>query len=662
MASFLDDNADLGYYLGRGVDWGALSALAERGYRQRDGLASADEAMSFYREVAQTIGAFAADQVAPYSAEIDRTGVGFAGGEVRFPARLTAIFDKIRELGLHGLTLPRELGGLNAPLLLSYIGNELLARADAAIMVHNAFHGPMAMAMLVLSMVEGSTELDPATGLVRHTRWRDEIAEIVAGRAWGSMDITEPDAGSDMAALRTTAARDAGGAWSITGQKIFITSGHGKYHFVIARTGSPADGLDGLSMFLTRAFRDEPDGRRTRFVTIDRLEDKLGQHASATAALRFDATPAELIGGEGGGFRLMLELINHARIGVGFESIGLCEAALRMARAYAAERRSMGRPIERHEIIADYLDEMETDVVGLRALAMHAAFEDEVGHLKDLFGRWLPGADAAELAREAGAHRAAARRATPLLKYLGAEKAVEHARRCLQIHGGIGYMRELGAEKLVRDALVMPIYEGTSQIQALMATKDALGAIMRAPQELIKKRTQARWRALSARDPLDRRVARLQLLSLSAQQHIATRTLTDKLRTTKDRGAPLASWPDSVLKQWDARRDFSYALLHAERLTRLRADEEIALILARQAHRHEERRPWLERHLERALPRAQFLHEEITRTGQGVLARLAARNQGDEAASTSIPSSSPSPSSSSSPPVRSPPPTLSGEG
>ena len=116
----------------------------------------------------------------------------------------------------------------------------------------------------------------------------------------------------------------------------------------------------------------------------------MGQHASVTAALRFDRAPAELVGQPGGGFRQMLELINHARIGVGFESIGLCEAALRLARAYAAERRSMDRTIDRHEIIADYLDEMEIDVIGLRALAMHAAFTRRVGHKKALFGRIVP--------------------------------------------------------------------------------------------------------------------------------------------------------------------------------------------------------------------------------------------------------------------------------
>jgi alkylation response protein AidB-like acyl-CoA dehydrogenase len=643
MANFLSDNADLLYYLDQGVDWATIASLSELGYRHEDGFRSADEALAFYREVTTMVGGFAAEHVAPHAAEIDRAGVGLEGGEVVFPPRLASVFARLAEMGLHGLTLPRELGGMNAPMLLYFINGELLARADASVMTHFGFHGGIAMAMLVLSLLEGTTELDPATGRILRTRWRDEIAEIAAGRAWGSMDITEPDAGSDMAALRTTGSRDADGRWTVSGQKIFITSGHGKYHFVVARTdgasaqpGKPAagrsDGLDALSMFLVRAYQDLPGGGRARAVSIDRLEDKLGQHASTTAALSFDAAPADLVGAQGRGFRQMLEIMNHARLAVGFESIGLCEAALRLARGYAADRHAMGKPIDRHEMIADYLDEMETDIVGLRALAMHAAFHEEVGHKKELFGRFMPGAqkeddasdggDAGGLAREARAHRAASRRATPLLKYLAAEKAVEMARRCLQIHGGNGYMRDFGAEKLLRDSLVMPIYEGTSQIQALMAMKDTLTGILRAPQEFLKRAAQARWRALSARDGLERRVARLQQLALGAQQHLVTHTVTDKVKSAWSGPGKRAPWR-SPLRDWDPRTDFAYAKLHAERLTRLLADQQIAEVLLAQARRHPERRVALERYLERAEPRARCLHEEITSTGHRLLARLA---------------------------------------
>src|SRR6185436_12698365 len=158
--------------------------------------------------------------------------------------------------------------------------------------------------------------------------------------------------------------------------------------------------------------------------------------------------------------------------------------------------------------------------VGIRALCMHGAWHEEIGQKKGLvarFGEGRPDVDVKKLEREINEHKSQARRVTPLLKYLGAEKAVEMARRCLQIHGGNGYMTEFGAEKLLRDALVMPIYEGTSQIQALMAMKDTLSGAIKNPQELVKKTAQTRWRSLSARDPLERRVARLSQLSLGAQ-------------------------------------------------------------------------------------------------------------------------------------------------
>ncbi len=628
MASFLLDNPDLQYYLERGIDWDVLVRLTERGQNGREGFASTAEALAFYRETATLVGELTADEVGPYRAEIDREGITFSGGEAHFGPRVEGICRQVTEMGLHGLVLPRELGGLNAPMLLYFVAGEMIARGDAALMSHFGFHGGMANFMLALSQLEGTTALDPATGRVLGTRWAEPIREIAAGRAWGSMDITEPDAGSDMAALRTRAELEGEGPdarWRISGQKIFITSGHGKYHFVIARSDGPQakGGLQGLSLFLVPAYQEGPDGARTRFATLDRVEEKLGHHGSATMAVTFDRAPAELVGRPGDGFRHMLEIMNHARIGVGFQSIGLCEAAYRLARDYAAERRSMGKTIDRHEMIADYLDEMESDIVGLRALAMHAAFHDEVAHKMAHYGRFLPPSNgsAGGLEREARSHKAIARRATPLLKYLSAEKAVEIARRGLQIHGGNGYMREFGAEKLLRDALVMPIYEGTSQIQALMAVKDTLGGIMKQPQAFVRRSAQVRWRALSARDALERRVARLQQLSLSAQQHLTTRTVAAKVKAVSSQ--PLTRWPGALRSPLDPRRDFSLALLHAERLTRVLADELIAEVLLEQSQRHPDRRPWLERHLERAEPRVRFLHDEITTTGARLLSRLA---------------------------------------
>src|SRR6185295_6282107 len=142
MASYFGDNADLGYYLRQGIRWRELLPLLELDQRE-GGAADAAEAVQFYQEVAQTVGELAANDIAPHAAEIDRQGVEFVAGEARFPARLQSIFDKIAGLGLHALHLPRELGGMNVPLVSYLVNCELLARADISVMAHYAFHtGP----------------------------------------------------------------------------------------------------------------------------------------------------------------------------------------------------------------------------------------------------------------------------------------------------------------------------------------------------------------------------------------------------------------------------------------------------------------------------------------------------------------------------------------
>ena len=633
MASFLSDNADLLYYFDEGVDWDTLAELTEYGWRAAGRFSNAAEARQFYRECAQMVGELVAEQIAPRAAIIDREHPNLERGEAAEGPAMHAVFDAIRAADLHKLCIPRELGGLNAPLLLYFLSAEMIARADASCMTHFSFHGGMALAMLAYSVREGTTEFDAGRGCIASTRFGAAIGEIARGEAWGCMDITEPNAGSDVAALRTRAEQDERGDWFLTGQKIFITSGHGKYHFVLARTEDPKDtsnplaGLAGLSMFLVKTYDDSPDGTRKRFVTLERVEEKLGHQGSVTAAASFERAPAQLIGKRGEGFSYMLVLMNNARIGVGFESIGVAESAYRMARAYAEERWSMGKPIGRHEMIADFLDEMQTDIQGLRALAVASAFHEEVAQKLPLIHRFASSeasetpSEQARMKRDLPRHKALARRYTPLLKYLAAEKAVEIARRNLQIHGGVGYTREFGAEKLLRDSLILPIYEGTSQIQSLMAMKDTLLMAAKRPHVLVAKLGQARWRSASARDPLERRLARLQVLSLSAQQFLLTRTAADKLKTLAHE--PVGRWKTVLTKSWDPKRDFALAMLHAERLTGILAREAIAELLFDQARAHPHRREVLERWLDRAEPRVRALHDEMTTTGERILASLA---------------------------------------
>lgn len=638
MANFFTDNEDLLYYFDKGLDWEALVKATERDVGGETPSATVTETVAGYRDIAEMIGRFTADEVLPAGIEIDRHDTVVENGEAVLPARMNALFEQIKGLDLHWMCVPRELGGMNCPLLLYFINAEMFARADVSVTAHHSFHGGIALALLIFSIREGSTKFEGSK--ITETRFREAIEEVANGDAWGTMCITEPDAGSDMARLRAVGEQDEHGNWFVSGQKIFITSGHGKYHFVIARTeqvpagkqDDPLAGLGGLSFFLVPAWHEDEHGRRQRTVTLDRVEHKLGHHGSCTCALTFDRSPAMLLGTRGEGFKYMLTLMNNARLGVGFESIGLCEAAYRMAKAYAAERPSMGKTIDRHEMIADLLEEMRTDIQGIRALAMYSALHEELATKYELFATHIATDEVQRknIERRARQHKANARRMTPLLKYIAAEKAVEMARRNMQIHGGNGYMKEYGAEKLLRDALVMPVYEGTSQIQSLMAMKDTLGAVMKAPQEFVKKLAQARWRSLSARDPLERRVAKLQHIALDATQFLVRKTATDKMKSLS--GKPISQWKHAVTADWNPKRDFAYAMLHAERLTKILTDASICEVLLEQTRRHPERGEVLERYLVRAEPRCRFLLDEIQTTGSELLARLQQDDRGQAAA------------------------------
>lgn len=631
MANFYDDNEDLRFYVDKYIDWESLVELTEYKYAAKDGFENAAEAVEFYRSILDMIGDFSANQIATRLQEIDREHPRIENGVVEFPPVLEEIFERIRQLEMHGMCLPRELGGVNCPFVLFMLSMELVARADVSVAAHVAFHGGMALVMLILSIMEGTTEFDTDNVCIKNTRFSDAIAEIIAGEAWGCMDITEPGAGSDMAALRTRGEQDEDGNWFVTGQKIFITSGHAKYHFVIGRTEKPTgddafSGLKGLSLFLVKARTDGESGQLVPGVRFDALEEKLGHHGSATVAISFDRAPAELLGKRGDGFKLMLVLMNSARVGVGFESIGLCEAAWRMAKDYAAQRASMGKTLDRHEMIADYLEEMRTDIQGIRALGVDSAYHEEATHKLGILMNVLPPKDEAErkaCRAEIDRHKRASRHLTPLVKYLGAEKAVEMSRRCIQIHGGFGYSVEYGAEKLLRDAVVMPIYEGTSQIQALMAMKDNLLGILKQPGAFVLGSIGAsvsRWCSLSRRR---RRVA-----GLKVHLNASLRLLLRRLAIKKLSSGRLSS----LFGQWDPKKDFALALLHAERLTRILADVAVCEALLRQAERFPERGEVLDRYLERAEPRCRFLRDEITRTGKGVLEMLAGSSRSDAAA------------------------------
>ena len=626
MANFYEDNADLRWYVETGIDWTPLVMLTEHDLKAADAPASVEEALGLYKDLLSMTGGFIGDEIAPRWRELDAAHPHVEDGEVVEAEVTQEVFAGLAELGLHGLCVPRELGGMNAPLLLLQINNEMFSRADVSVCAHQSFHGGIAMAALSYSVREGSSEftLDPPA--ITSTRFEECITEIATGEAWGSMDITEPDAGSDMAKLRTYGEQDADGNWFVTGQKIYITSGHGKWHFVIARTEPDegrTEGLKGLSMFLVPAYTTAEDGTRIRHTTIDGVEDKLGHNGSATVAISFEKTPAFLIGERGEGFKHMLVLMNNARVGVGFESIGVSEAAYRAAVEYAAQRPSMGKTIDRHEMIAEMLEDMQTELQAMRAMAIMAGWHEEIAQKLDMRLRFMPPATEEErkrVARDIKRHSAKARHLTPLLKWYGGEKAVDIARRAIQVHGGAGYCKDYPVEKYLRDAMVFPIYEGTTQIQALMAMKDGLMGIMKDPATFFKGMAAHRWAAFSVRHPRERGVATLQLNADKALGFLISRLAGSKL--SQLRGQSPAAWKETFMNV-DPKRDFALAMLHADRLASLLTDAAVAEILLEQTHKDPARGELLDRWLDRALLRSKHTLEAITTTGERLLSRLA---------------------------------------
>jgi len=621
--NFYLDNEDLRFQVEQAFDWSELVALYERDFTDPEGFKTVDEAVEFYRDVLDIVGKFVATEVTPVVRKLDDHPPKLVDGEVVVPEETTKIFDGFRDMGLYGLNLPRSLGGLNAPFTTFFGINEMLGRADTALVGHYGMHVGIAMSLLAYSLKEGSVEHDGP--LLLKTRFDQVIAEIASGEQFGCMALTEPDAGSDLDAIRTRGVLGDDGTWRLTGQKIFITSGHGQHQLVLAKTEDSGEGLKDLSLFWVPR-KIHRDGKTVNNVVIDRLEEKLGIHASVTASLSYNNSEAELLGKRGQGFELILMLMNKARLVVGFECIGLIEGTYRLACEFAAERVTMGQSIDQHEMIADYLEKIEVELKGLRALGFRAAYLVDLYYQLEIKLQLAPPTDADELRalqRRIKKIKWQARELTPLLKFQASEKAIELSRLALQIHGGVGYTTDYLIEKYVRDAYVTTIYEGTSEIQSLMVFKDHLQKALKNLPKFLRILAQSRIQSLSTRDPLKRKLAGLQSKGYGAMLLILVRIAKDKWSYVTDK--KVTEWPSAFFTDWDAKRDFHFGLLHARRLTRILSEVAIAKVLVKQAEQFPERRELAELFLDRAVPVVNWMHDEIHHIGDSVLEKLAAR-------------------------------------
>ncbi len=620
--NFYTDNADLRFHIEKVIDWAALYEVVERKANKEEAPETAADAQELYEDILKEFGKFCAKKVAPVAKDIDVEKPQLVDGKVIEGKAFIKVFKALKRMQVYGLPVPRELGGLNAPALV-YMGcAELMARADTSCMTHFGFFTGLAMSLVTYALRDPAAKI--VEGRLVGTPYDQEITEMIEGKAWGCMVLTEPGAGSDLGVIRATAVPRDDGMFVINGEKIFITSGHAQYQLVLARTEDPDEvsGLKGLSLFLVKQ-RHEVDGEMVDNVRIGKLEHKIGHNGSPTASLIYEDSIGKLIGRRGEGFELMLVLMNFARVAVGFEGLGLMEAALRLSKEYAAERVTMGKTIDRHEMIADYLEDMDLWTRGIRALLFDAAMVTELSQRWEQVLKFDPPADEDEraaLEKKVKKLKKKARHMTPLCKYIGAEKAVDLSRMSMQILGGPGYTKEYAAEKLLRDSLVLPIYEGTSQIQSLMALKDQLAAGLSNPQKFLTKVARANLFRLTAKDPLERSLSKLYTYKYSALQTILVRIARNKLRKTYV--LPVGEWTDALFKQWDAKLDFAPGLLHAERLTKILCDVEISRVLVEQGLEYPDRRKLAERFIARADRRCRAVLEEIEDHGAELLADL----------------------------------------
>lgn len=392
------------------------------------------------QEIAQHFAALAEGVLAPLNGPGDRQGCRFEDGRVRMPDGFGAAYRQLADDGWQGLTAPEEFGGQGMDHLTAAAVSEIFSGANHAL-------------QMVTNLVPGAISTLLAHGTPRQQA--EYIPRLTSGEWLSTMCLTEAGAGSDLSRIRTRATRDGEG-WRIEGQKIFISGGdqdlsQGILHLVLARTGAPEEGVRGLSLFLCLS---ENDGARNA-ITVTRIEEKLGLHASPTCQMEFDGARAELIGVEGRGLAAMFTMMNHARLDVALQGVAHASRAHAISGAYAAERRQGRHADGRAAVLADHpdvrrmLDEQRLVTTSARAMCHIALAEIERAERPALI-EFL----------------------TPLCKIHATDAGIRAADLGIQILGGYGYLEEYGIAQIWRDARITAIYEGANGIHALtLATR-----------------------------------------------------------------------------------------------------------------------------------------------------------------------------------------------
>ena len=449
MPNFYTDNPSLKHHLHHPL-MRRIVELKERDFRDKEEFDYApvnfEDAMENYDKVLEIVGEICGDIVAPNAEEVDHEGPTVADGRVVYAKGTQENLEAVTKAELMGISMPRRYGGLNFPIVPYVMAADVVSRADAG------FGNLWGLQDCAETLYEFGNE-------DQHQRY---ITRICAGETM-SMDLTEPDAGSDLQAVMLKATFDeAENCWRLNGVKRFITNGDADIHLVLARSEDGTKDGRGLSMFVY----DKRDGG----VNVRRIESKLGIKGSPTCELVYRNAKAELCGERRLGLiKYVMSLMNGARLGIMAQAVGICEASYREGHKYALERKQFGKAIINFPAVYEMVAMMRARTDAARAMLYETArFVDVYKALEDISRerKLTP-----EERQEQKKYAKLADAFTPMGKAMSTEYANQNAYDSIQVHGGSGFMKDYACERLYRDARITNIYEGTTQLQVVAAIR-----------------------------------------------------------------------------------------------------------------------------------------------------------------------------------------------
>lgn len=448
MANYYTDHPEIEFHLDHPL-MKRIVELKEKGYADKDQFADApvcyEDAIENYKRVLDITGDVAANIIEPNSESVDLEGPHLVDGRMVYASKTVENIDATRKAGLWGVSMPRQYGGLNLPNVVFSMLSEVIAAADAG------FQNIWSLQSCIDTLYEFGSE-----------EQRQKYIPRVCEGASMSMDLTEPDAGSDLQRVMLKATQDEDGTWRLNGVKRFITNGDSDIHLVLARSEEGTHDGRGLSMFIY----DKQSGG----VTVRHIEHKLGIHGSPTCELVFKNAKAELCGSTRMGLiKYVMALMNGARLGIAAQSVGVEQESYNEGLAYAKERMQFGKKIISFPAVYDMLSRMKAKLDAGRSLLYQTArYVDLYKALEDIGrDRKLTPEERQELKK----WNRLADAFTPLAKGTNSEWANQNAYDAISIHGGSGFIMEYKSQRLFRDARIFSIYEGTTQLQVVAAIR-----------------------------------------------------------------------------------------------------------------------------------------------------------------------------------------------